>query len=282
MQLVDIGVNLTHASFASNPERVVADARRAGVSQLVLTGTDPADSEAALALAERLDPSATLLFSTAGVHPHDARHWSSDTATRLLALLRMPRVRAVGECGLDFNRDFSPRPQQEQALEAQLELAIQTGRPVFLHERDASERLGQILRSCRDSLSAAVVHCFTGDKAALFRYLDLDLHIGITGWICDERRGTHLHPLVREIPRGRLMMETDAPYLLPRTLRPKPRSGHNEPAFLTAVLAEVARHRGESEQALAEHTTACARAFFGLPAPQEDGAVTDATQEPRP
>ena len=110
-----------------------------------------------------------------------------------------------------------------------------------------------------------MVHCFTGEQKALFSYLDLDLHIGITGWICDERRGTHLHPLVKEIKRGRLMLESDAPYLLPRTLRPKPKNGRNEPAYLTEVLREVALHRGETEEDLAAHTTACARAFYDLP-----------------
>ena len=99
----------------------------------------------------------------------------------------------------------------------------------------------------------------------MFSYLDLDLHIGITGWICDERRGTHLHPLVKEIKAGRLMLESDAPYLLPRTLRPKPKNGRNEPAYLTEVLREVALHRGDTEEALAAHTTACARAYFNLP-----------------
>lgn len=123
-----------------------------------------------------------------------------------------------------------------------------------------------ILKDYRDHLTAAVVHCFTGEQQALFSYLDLDLHIGITGWICDERRGTHLHPLVREIPRGRLMLESDAPYLLPRTLRPKPKNGRNEPAYLPEVLREVALHRNESTEDLAEHSTASARAFFGLSA----------------
>ncbi|MNP39654.1 Tat-linked quality control protein TatD [compost metagenome] len=137
--------------------------------------------------------------------------------------------------------------------------------PVFLHERDASQRLLEILADYRDQLPAAVVHCFTGEKKALFGYLDMDLHIGITGWICDERRGTHLHPLVRDIPQGRLMLESDAPYLLPRSLRPKPKNGRNEPAYLPEVLREVALHRGESAEAVAAHTTACARAFFNLP-----------------
>lgn len=157
-----------------------------------------------------------------------------------------------------------PSPAPGKALEAQLALAAELQLPVFLHERDASERLLGILKNLRDHLPAAVVHCFTGKRAALFAYLDLDLHIGITGWICDERRGTHLHPLVGNIPTGRLMLESDAPYLLPRSLRPKPKNGRNEPAFLPEVLREVALHRGESLEQTAAHTTATAEAFFQL------------------
>ena len=265
MQLIDIGVNLTNPSFDGKHQAVLDRAYAAGVCQLVLTGTSVDGSELALQLCRELDESGQRLFSTAGIHPHSASDWNGDSARQLLALLKEPGVCAVGECGLDFNRDFSPRPLQEKALEEQLELAVVLQLPVFLHEREAGERLIGILRQFRDRLPAAVVHCFTGDKATLYGYLDLDLHIGITGWVCDERRGTHLHPLLRDIPAGRLMLESDAPYLLPRSLRPKPKSGHNEPAFLTEVLREVALHRGESQEALAAHSTACARAFFGLP-----------------
>lgn len=265
MQLVDIGVNLTHPTFAQRLPEVLERAYAAGVGQLLLTGTSLSESEAALQLCRRLDESDQRLFCTAGVHPHDASQWTSGSVSQVRALLGEAEVRAVGECGLDFNRDLSPRSQQERVLEEQLQLAVDTQLPVFLHERDADQRLVDILRPFRDRLSAAVVHCFTGEKRALYAYLDLDLHIGITGWICDERRGSHLHPLVREIPRGRLMLESDAPYLLPRTLRPKPKGGQNEPAFLTEVLREVALHRGESEAELARHSTACARAFFKLP-----------------
>jgi len=265
MQLIDIGVNLTNPSFDGKHQAVLDRAYAAGVCQLVLTGTSVEGSEQALQLCRELDESGQRLFSTAGIHPHSASDWNGDSARQLLALLKEPGVCAVGEWGLDFNRDFSPRAQQEKVLEEHLALAVDLQLPVFLHERDANQRLLEILRDFRDRLPAAVVHCFTGEKKALFSYLDLDLHIGITGWICDERRGTHLHPLVRDIPRGRLMLESDAPYLLPRTLRPKPKNGRNEPAYLTDVLREVAVHRGESEQDLAEHTTACARAFYGLP-----------------
>ncbi|AZD94043.1 MULTISPECIES: TatD family hydrolase [Pseudomonas] len=265
MQLIDIGVNLTNPSFAEKHRAVLDRAYAAGVCQLVLTGTSVEGSEQALELSRQLDESGRQLFSTAGIHPHCASDWNADSAQRLRNLLKESSVKAVGECGLDFNRDFSPRPQQEKVLEEHLALAVELQLPVFLHERDASQRLLEIVRDFRDRLPAAVVHCFTGEQRALFNYLDLDLHIGITGWICDERRGTHLHPLVREIPRGRLMLESDAPYLLPRSLRPKPKNGRNEPAYLTEVLREVALHRGESQEELASHSTASARAFFALP-----------------
>ncbi|AHZ68757.1 Sec-independent protein translocase TatD [Pseudomonas mandelii JR-1] len=265
MQLIDIGVNLTNPSFADKHQAVLDRAYAAGVCQLVLTGTSVEGSEQALELCRQLDETAQRLFATAGIHPHSASDWNADSDQRLRSLLKEPNVVAVGECGLDFNRDFSPRPQQEKVLEEHLAMAVELQLPVFLHERDASQRLLEILRDYRDQLPAAVVHCFTGEKKALFSYLDLDLHIGITGWICDERRGTHLHPLVKEIKRGRLMLESDAPYLLPRSLRPKPKNGRNEPAYLTEVLREVALHRGEAEEDLAAHTTACARAFYGLP-----------------
>jgi TatD DNase family protein len=265
MQLVDIGVNLTHPSFAERCESVLQRAYAAGVCQLVLTGTSVQASEQALQLCEQLEPQAQRLFATAGVHPHDAASWNADTARQLLSLLKQPRCRAVGECGLDFNRDIAPRAQQEKVLEQQLALAVELQLPVFLHERDADQRLLAIVREFRDQLPAAVVHCFTGEKRALFNYLDLDLHIGITGWVCDERRGSHLHPLLREIPGTRLMLESDAPYLLPRSLRPKPKGGQNEPAYLPEVLREVALHREVSLELLASQSTACARLFFNLP-----------------
>ncbi|MFV3326859.1 TatD family hydrolase [Pseudomonas sp. NY15372] len=264
MQLIDIGVNLTNSSFHDQQAAIVERAVQAGVIQMVLTGTSLGVSEQALELALQLDPESRHLFTTAGVHPHDASHWDVASEGHLRQLLAQPRVRAVGECGLDFNRDFSPRPLQEKALHAQLALAAELQLPAFLHERDASERLLAILKDYRDHLPAAVVHCFTGEREALFAYLDLDLHIGLTGWICDERRGTHLHPLVGNIPKGRLMLESDAPYLLPRSLRPKPKNGRNEPAFLPEVLREVALHRGERPEDTAAHTTATAQAFFQL------------------
>lgn len=264
MEWVDIGVNLLDAAFDKDRDQVLERAWSAGVSQMVLTATD---IEACTAVQAQCASDPQRLYCTAGVHPHSARHWNSNTANDLRLLAQADCVRAIGECGLDFNRDFSPRPDQRKALEEQLELAVELGYPVFLHEREASDTLRAILRDFRDRLPAAIVHCFTADKQALYGYLDLDLHIGITGWICDERRGTHLQPLVKDIPAGRLMLETDAPWLLPRTLSPRPKDRRNEPAFLPVVAEMVAQCRGEDLEHLAEHTTATARAFFNLPRP---------------
>lgn len=263
MPLVDIGANLTHESFRHDLAAVLARAGAAGVAQIVVTGASAEGAEAALALA-RAHPG--VLHATAGVHPHHAADYTAETEDLLRALLREPDVRAAGETGLDYHRDYSPREAQRFAFERQLALGIEAGKPLFLHQRDAHDDFIAILRQVRDRLSACVVHCFTADKRELYECLDLDCHIGITGWICDERRGLHLRELVRDIPAGRLMIETDAPYLLPRNMVPKPSHRRNEPCFLPHIAAEVARDRGESPEQLVAHTTATARAFFDLPA----------------
>ena len=261
MQWIDIGVNLTDKAFAADRDQVLQRGWDAGISHMVLTATSLEQTPDVLQLCHS-DPQ--RLLATAGVHPHSARDWGADSAQQLRALLNDPAVRAVGECGLDFNRDFSPRPMQIKALEEQLELAVELQLPVFLHEREADATLVSLLRDYRDRLPAAVVHCFTAGRDALYAYLDLDLHIGITGWICDERRGQHLHDLVADIPRGRLMLETDAPWLLPRSLTPRPKNRRNEPAYLLEVAHTVAACRGETLADLAAHTSATATRFFRL------------------
>ena len=257
MQLVDVGANLTHASFRDDLDTVLASARQHGVDTIVVTGTSVEESRRAAALAE-----VHGLFATAGVHPHHARECDPATIPALRELARHSRVVAVGECGLDFNRNYSPHPDQEEWFVAQLELASELGKPLFLHSRDAHPRFAEILRNLR--VGKAVAHCFTGEAAELRAYLDLGLHIGITGWICDERRGRHLVELVKEIPQDRLLLETDAPYLTPRDLHPQPKARRNEPAFLPHILRAVARARGEVPEALAEATTRNAKAFFGI------------------
>lgn len=261
MTLVDIGVNLTHAAFDCDRPQVIQRALAAGVHKMVLTGTTVEESHKAKTLASQYPE---MLYSTAGVHPHDVKHCDETTIPCLRELAAQPEVVAIGECGLDFNRNYSPQTTQEEWFEAQLQLACELKLPLFLHERDAHQRFLEILAPYREQLAAVVVHCFTGNEAELKAYLDWDLHIGITGWICDERRGLHLKELVKSIPLTRLMLETDSPYLTPRTLRPKPKGGRNEPAFLPYVLQTVAEAIAEPAEEVAYATTQTSCQFFRL------------------
>lgn len=262
--LVDIGANLTHESFQRDLSDVIARAKTANVSSLIVTGTDIEHAEQAIEMARQYPG----IYATAGVHPHDASGWNNEVARQLKALQETPEVVAVGECGLDFNRNFSTPQEQVQAFEAQLALAVENGLPLFLHERDAGSRMREILQHWRSDISDAVIHCFTADKDTLYGYLDLDLHIGLTGWVCDERRGSHLHSLVKDIPLDRLMVETDCPYLLPRNLPAKLKGRRNEPALLPWIVREIAHWHGISEMDLAQATSDTATAFFRLPAMQ--------------
>ena len=261
MQLIDIGANLTHDSFDRDRDAVLERARAAGVTRMVVTGASREHSPKALVLAQA-HPG--VLSATAGVHPHHAVEYTDECDAELRALHAHPEVVAVGETGLDYFRDFSLRPAQRKAFERQLQIGVDTGKPLFLHQRDAHADFMAIMKSFDGRLGPAVVHCFTGTREELFDYLDQDWHVGITGWLCDERRGAHLRELVKSIPAHRLMVETDAPYLLPRTLRPTPKDRRNEPAFLPHIVEELARDRGESVEACAAATLATAAAFFRL------------------
>jgi TatD DNase family protein len=252
MQLVDIGANLTHSSFRDDLPEVLERARQAGVAQIIVTGTTVEESQQA----------STLGFPfTAGVHPHHARDCGPTTIPDLRKLSQHPNCVAIGECGLDFNRNYSPHPDQEKWFVAQIELALALSKPLFLHSRDAHPRFAEILKAHK--VKSAVAHCFTGEREEPKAYLDLGLHIGITGWICDERRGKHLLELVREIPADRLLLETDAPYLTPRDLKPQPKARRNEPAFLPHILKTVARALGRPAEEVAHETTRNARELFG-------------------
>ncbi len=262
MQLIDIGANLTHDSFDHDRDAVLQRARDAGVARMIITGASREHSPQALALAQQHPGE---LFATAGVHPHHAVEYTEECDAEMRALHANPEVVAVGECGLDFNRDFSPRPAQRKAFERQLQLASENSKPLFLHQRDAHEDFMAMMKNFDGRLGPAVVHCFTGTREELFAYLDQDWHIGITGWLCDERRGLHLRELVQHIPANRLMIETDAPYLLPRSVKPQPSHRRNEPMYLAHIVQELARDRGQDVADVAAVTTATATAFFRLP-----------------
>ena len=259
-EIIDIGANLAHHSFARDLPEVLARGFAAGVKTIIITGSSVSNSAEAQKIAAT-HPGA--IYSTAGVHPHDSKHCTADTIARLRELAALEEVVAVGECGLDFNRNYSPHPDQEKWFAAQVALAEELEMPLFLHERDARQRFCEILKATRKT-APAVVHCFTGSGDDLRAYLDMDLYIGITGWICDERRGFHLRELIRNVPPNRLMIETDAPYLMPRSMPKRPRDGRNEPAFLPYVVQAVAEALGQPVAEVAEHTTRTAREFFRL------------------
>ena len=218
--MIDIGANLTHESFNKDRSEVIQAAVESGVKTMIVTGSNMDCSRQAFELTQLFPEQ---LYSTVGIHPHHASDYTGETEDLILELIQHDKVVAIGETGLDYFRDISPREAQLFSFEQHIKLAIQTKMPLFLHQRDAHKDFYPIIKEYRDQLSNLVVHCFTDTKKALFDYIDLDCHIGITGWICDERRGVHLRELVTNVPANRLMIETDSPYLIPRDLKLKTR-----------------------------------------------------------
>lgn len=260
-QYVDIGINLTHRQFNPDREEVMKQAEAAGVCPLIITGTSVRTSKSASDYAEKFPGK---LYSTAGIHPHDAKGCNDRTIQQLRRLSEKPHVVAIGECGLDYDRDFSPRDVQRKWFEAQIQLAGETGLPLFLHERAAFADFRGILSKYSELCGRTVVHCFTGTRRELDAYLELGCFIGVTGWICDERRGTELRRIVGRIPKEKLLIETDSPFLLPRNLPKRPAENRNEPRYLPHIASEIAACRGEGPEELARYTTQNAKRFFGL------------------
>lgn len=261
--ITDIGVNLTNDRFNKDLADTLQRGLDAGVHRHIITGTSLSTSQHALELS--LDDSLPCQrFATAGFHPHSASENNPKSWQQLTALWQHTRVVAIGETGLDFNRNFSTPTQQLDSFEKHLQAAVRLQLPLFLHERDAAGEFLELINDYRSGFSKAVVHCFTGTEAFLKQLLELDIHIGITGWICDERRGEHLQSAIKLIPSNRLMLETDSPYLLPRDIRPKPKSSRNEPAHLAHILQRVAHFRGQNIADLAQQTETTVNDFFGF------------------
>ena len=261
---IDIGINLTNKQFAGEYDEVIDRAISAGVEQILLTGTSVRSSKEALALAEEYPET---LFATAGIHPHDAKTMNAESIKILASLLKEKKVVAVGECGLDFDRDFSPRPVQESCFHAQLSLAEEVQKPLFLHERAAFDRFIAILKE-HSSLPEGVVHCFTGQLKEAKTYLEMGYYIGFTGAITDVRRFADLEEVVRYVPLDRMLIETDAPFMMSKNVPTRQLSYHqqrrNEPAFLPYVAQTIARYKGVSLKAVADKTRENAEALFKL------------------
>lgn len=257
--MIDVGANLTDKSFLGDLDEVITRAKSNGVSHVMVTGTDISVSRRAIELCAKYPG---YLSSTAGVHPHNAARVSDGWINEIEEIVRSDCVVAVGETGLDYFRDFSPRSDQRNIFCAQLELASELDLPLFIHDRDSQGDLLQIVSDFKDL--KAVVHCFTGPRDLLLSYLERGLYIGITGWVCDERRGVPLREAVHLVPDDRLLVETDAPYLMPRNISPRPKTRRNEPANLPYVIEVVAAARNQSPSEISRLTSENAKRLFAI------------------
>lgn len=247
MRIIDSHCHLDDKTYKNSLPQVLDNAKENDVLAMLCIGISLKSSLACIQLAANH----SNVFATAGLHPHDAKMWRDGDFELLTELARNPGVYAIGECGLDFNRMFSPRDVQERVFAEHLRCAAANGLPVVLHERDSNGRLLAMLREFYGVKPAkGVVHCFSGNKAELKGYLDLGLHIGITGIITMGARGQALRELVKSIPAKRLLVETDAPYLTPAPERN--RFKHNEPAFVRRVLFKTAEACGYDVEILSE------------------------------
>ncbi|WP_133405731.1 TatD family hydrolase [Parashewanella tropica] len=258
---IDIGVNLVGSKLEHRLDTVLQEANQHHVEAMVIIGSDLDESADVINTCSHYP---NQLFATAGVHPHHASSWNSHSRNRLIELAKHPQVVAIGECGLDFNRNYSPKQDQLYAFEQQLHIAAELNKPIYMHCRDAHDEFIELLSKYRSAIPKAVLHCFTGDTKQLQDCLAMDLYIGVTGWICDERRGQELAEAVKHIPDNRILLETDSPYLIPRNLKPKPKSGTNYPKYLPNIAATIADLRGQPLKDLAEQCYKNTLNFFDM------------------
>lgn len=266
IKYIDIGINITNKQFQNDPQEVIENALQAGVFKMLLTGTSVTKSEQALEIAKKYP---NVLFSTAGIHPHEAKSRDTKSIESLRKLLLHKEVVAVGECGLDFDRDFSPRKQQERCYEAQLDLACSIRKPLFLHERAAFNRFLSITQHFLPQLPKVVVHCFTGSLEEAKTYLDQGFYLGFTGAITDKKRFSHLKQVIKYVPLNRIMIETDAPFMLPKNISKNVantfHNRRNEPAYLSYVAETIASFKNIKTEEVALQTITTTQTFFDLP-----------------
>jgi TatD DNase family protein len=254
--LFDTHAHLHFPEFDADRAAMLERARVSGVRRMLTIGTDVETSRASIALAGR----EAGVWATVGIHPHDAAQADAAALTEIERLAAEPRVVAVGEIGLDYFRDLSPREDQHRAFRALIGIARRAGKPVVIHCRDAHEDTLAILAEERVAEVRGIMHCFSGDVAIARRCLDLGLLISLAGPVTYPNARS-LPEVARFVPGDRLVVETDCPFLPPQGYRGK----RNEPAYLSITATRVAELRGETIDALAARTTANARALLGIP-----------------
>ena len=242
MELIDIGLNLMHKSYNKDRIEVMEEAKKVGVSKAIITGSSINSSKTAVDFASQHND---IVYATCGVHPHDAKTCDENTIVTLRTLAKEDCVVAIGECGLDYNRNFSPQPVQRKWFEKQIELAEELNMPLFLHDRESYDDFAKIMKKHKN-------------------YLDLGCYIGITGWICDERRNDDLLKAIKIIPPEKLMIETDGPFLLPRDLNPKPKKNRNDPKYLPHILKRIAKEKNMDFEELGKIVTTNTKNFFKI------------------
>jgi TatD DNase family protein len=246
MRLFDSHCHLDDKAYRKDIDRVIERAHSSGVVRMMTVGVNKKTAVRAVSLAE----SQPDLYASVGFHPHDAKHCNPAALDFMITLADNLKVRAWGEIGLDYNRMYSPREDQERWFIRQLQIAAELSLPVIFHERDTNGRFLEILKADFNNENPGVVHCFSGTVPELKHYLDLELYIGITGILTLRARGADLREMVRQIPANRMVVETDAPYLTPAP--EKYHTRRNEPAFVKSVLLKLAEVREEDPDQLAD------------------------------
>jgi len=235
--LFDIACNFSSDRFEKDLNEVIKRAQANNVTKFLLVSASLKDAEKVNKIYQNNKDSC---FLTIGAHPHHANEFNSSSPSEMKRLIDEYKPHSVGETGLDFFRNISSYEEQLFAFEEQIRIAIETNLPLFLHQRDAHDDFMKIISKYKNDISKAVVHCFTGTQKELDDYLEMEFSIGLTGWICDERRNIDLRKSLKNIPLDKLMIETDCPYLIPRNLNNKPKNNRNEPAYLPHIANEIA------------------------------------------
>jgi len=250
-EIADIACNFTSERFDNDIDEVIDRAMSNKITKFGLICSRLSDIDRLIEIYKKYSED---MFFSIGVHPHHANEVNDEYLKKLKEIIRINEPHAIGETGLDFFRNLSTYEEQIFAFEEQIQIAINLNKPLFLHQRDSHDDFIKILKKYSSNINKAVVHCFTGTQEQLDDYLELDCYIGVTGWICDEKRNVELRKTIKNIPLSKLMVETDSPYLIPKDLADKPKNNRNEPSNLNHIVSEIALLMQIDEKILRKQT----------------------------
>ncbi|MEC9205823.1 MAG: TatD family hydrolase [Pseudomonadota bacterium] len=258
--LIDIGANLTHDQLFKKIPSIIKKFKASHVQKVIITSSNIHDTEIALDLIKKFP---NVFYTTVGFHPHNAKDFEENDIEKMKVLTNNSNIVAIGECGLDYYREYSPKKQQIECFEKQLDLCSKIDLPIFLHERGSHNDFYSMVKEYINKIDNCVVHCFTGTKNELLKYVDLGCYIGITGWITDLERGSHLHDIIKLIPEDKLMVETDSPYLMPKNIN-KSYDTLNEPAYLPYIVEVISKCLNKDIEYVCGKTYENTKRFFKI------------------